>query len=196
MTPLIIVPARQLSEGRPCKNRENWAALVECVTALPESWPVAVVTDDPMVTGAVSAAVNWLPMDANHTVADVVRWVLQWSYQERDPIVVLQPSSPTRDRFCYVLAAVEHLRTRVDHTSVVSVVPWTGEPPSKACTLAPDGTLVIPRVNLEPRQLQPQHYRRDGAVYAVRAEYARQGDLYGPRPIPLLIDPRDSLTID
>lgn len=26
MTPVIIVPARQMSEGRPCKNRDHWLA--------------------------------------------------------------------------------------------------------------------------------------------------------------------------
>jgi hypothetical protein len=204
MTPLVIVPARQFSEGQPCKNREHWQALAECVTALPHDWLSIVVTDDPGLS--LPARVDhiqwqpqamWLPMGPAHTVAEAVRHAADYWHQLTDAvIVVLQPSSPTRNRASYALAAVEHLRAYSTASAVVSVVPWAGEPPSKACTLAPDGTLVVPRDNPEPRQLQPRHYRRDGTCYVVRAEYARQGDLYGPRPIPLLIDPRDSLTID
>jgi CMP-N-acetylneuraminic acid synthetase len=202
MTPLVIVPARQLSEGRPCKNREHWTALQDCLESFRAmGWAWIVATDDPAIAIDVEMPaehVLWLPMGPGHTVAEAVRSVVDQEglFLLHDPIVVLQPSSPTRNRPSYVLAAVEHLRTRADHSSVVSVVPWTGEPPSKACTLAPDGTLIIPRVSPEPRQLQPRHYRRDGTVYAVRAEYARAGDLYGPRPCPLLIDPRDSITVD
>jgi CMP-N-acetylneuraminic acid synthetase len=200
VTPLIIVPARQFSEGQPCKNREHIEALAECVTALPHDWLSIVVTDDPWIANRVEMASEhllWLPMGPAHTVAEAVRHAADYWHQLTDAvIVVLQPSSPTRNRASYALAAVEHLRAYSTASAVVSVVPWAGEPPSKACTLAPDGTLVVPRDNPEPRQLQPRHYRRDGTCYVVRAEYARQGDLYGPRPIPLLIDPRDSLTID
>jgi CMP-N-acetylneuraminic acid synthetase len=200
MTPLIIVPARQFSEGQPCKNREHWADLVALVMSLPSGWPWLVVTDDPWIANRVEMALepHWLPMGPAHTVAQAVAHVCKCvAVADRDgPVIVLQPSSPTRNRASYALAAVEHLRAYSQASAVVSVVPWTGEPPSKACTLAADGTLLVPRVSPEPRQLQPRHYRRDGTVYVVRAEYARQGDLYGPRPVPLLIDPRDSLTID
>jgi hypothetical protein len=198
MTPLIIVPARQLSEGRPCKNREAWPALMACLTALPRAWPVVVVTDDPLLrtkTGSIDHdwTWHWRHMGPTHTVAEVARVTLEtWPHLI---VVILQPSSPTRNRADYVRAAVHHLDAHPDHTAVVSVVPWAGEPPSKACTLSPDGTLTIPP-SPEPRQAQPRHYRRDGTVYAVRADYARAGDLYGPRPVPLLVHPDDSVTLD
>ena len=200
MTPLILIPARQLSEGRPGKNREAWPALMTCLTALPSAWPVVVVTDDPLLrtkTGSIDHewSWHWRPMGPTHTVAEVARVTLE-PRPRVDLVVILQPSSPTRHRADYVLAAVHHLETYPDDSSVVSVVPWAGEPPSKACTLADDGTLQIPRVIPESRQLQPRHYRRDGTVYAVRAAYARAGDLYGPKPVPLLVSPGDSVTLD
>ena len=110
-------------------------------------------------------------------------------------VVVLQPSSPSHHRRGYTWTAVQILAQQPNATSVVSVVPWVGEPPAKACYLSPDGTLTIPDAPSR-RQDCPQAYRRDGTVYAVRAEYARQGDLYGPRPVPLLVTPSDSVTID
>ena len=195
MTPLIIVPARQMSQGRPCKNRESWPALFGVVSSL--SWPMVVVTDDPCVLAEslpYDAWRVWLPMGPDHTVSQAVRYALQRGHAY-EVVVVLQPSSPTRNRVEYVRSAVHLLETHPEATSVVSVVPWTGEPPSKACTLSQDGTLTIPP-SPEPRQLQPQHYRRDGTVYAVRRAYAQAGDLYGPRPVPLLIHPDDSVTLD
>jgi hypothetical protein len=200
VTPLILIPARQFSEGRPGKNREAWPALMTCLTALPRAWPVVVVTDDPLLrtkTGPIDHEWfwHWRHMGPTHTVAEVARVTLEiWPLV--DLVIILQPSSPTRHRADYVRSAVDHLETYQADSSVVSIVPWIGEPPSKACTLAEDGTLQIPRVSPEPRQLQPRHYRRDGTVYAVRAMYARAGDLYGPRPVPLLVAPGDSVTLD
>lgn len=192
MTPLIIVPARQMSQGRHCKNRAAWPALRDTLNAL--VLPTAIVTDDPWIRQqAVPWSCRWLPMPATHTVAEAVRYMLtQYQYST---VVVLQPSSPTANRADYVRTALSHLETCPDVSSVISVVLWTGEPPSKACTLNEQGHLVIPH-SPEPRQLQPQHYRRDGTVYAVRTQYATHGDLYGPTPIPLLIDPKDSVTLD
>lgn len=198
MTPLIVIPARQMSQGRPCKNREAWPALAECLSSIGAYGHVGVVvTDDPWVTTqrapkSVSTTL-WRHMDSQHTMSQLLRDIVPGL--PCDVVVVLQPSSPTKRRDAYVRIALDHLSADTDHTSVISVVPWEGEPPSKACTLNPDGTLAIPPTP-EPRQLQPQHYRRDGTVYAVRRQYAEQGDLYGPRPIPLLIDPKDSVTLD
>lgn len=197
MTPLIVIPARQMSEGRPCKNREAWPALCEVLRALP-SWPTVVVTDDPWVAQAIPdpAFLYWLSMGPDHTVAAAVQYALaRWVPNEDHPlVVVLQPSSPTRNRPSYVRTAVHHLQHEPD-SSVISVVPWAGEPPSKACYLTESGHLQVPSA-LEPRQRQPRAYRRDGTVYAVRMSYAQTGDLYGPRPVPLLIAPGDSVTLD
>ena len=109
-----------------------------------------------------------------------------------DLVVVLQPSSPSAKRKLYVRAALDRLE-RTDASSVISVVPWVGEPPQKAVFLA-NGKLHIPPA-LRRQDAAPA-YRRDGTVYAVRGEYARKGDLYGPHPVPLLVTPADSVTVD
>lgn len=187
-----------MSQGRPCKNREAWPALVECIEQLPENWPAVVVSDDPAILTRVPniGRGHYRYMDSASTVAGVVQDALvYWPYTFTDAIVVLQPSSPTKNRATYVRAAVGLLEREPAITAVTSVVPWEGTPPSKACTLNPEGYLQIPQVP-EQRQLQPHHYRRDGTVYAVRRAYAQAGDLYGPRPVPLLIDPKDSVTLD
>jgi len=202
---LIIIPARQMSEGVPCKNRTHWPALMETVKAL--NMPAVVVTDDPWIASLCDVSM-WLTMGPQHTVSTAVAWVLGsgvvipfdpddgiTAAVDQEVVVVLQPSSPTRNRAEYVKAAISHLQLEPWASAVVSVVPWAGEPPSKACTVSENGMLVIPS-SPEPRQLQPRFYRRDGTVYCVRVEYAKQGDLCGPRPIPLLIDPADSVTID
>lgn len=195
MTPLIIVPARQFSEGRPCKNREAWPALLECVQAY--GGTRILVTDDPWLWGQWEWDRIWLPMGPAHTVATAMTLGLEWFAKMTclNPVVILQPSSPSARRTDYVRAAVHLLDSRPEASSVVSVVPWSGEPPSKACLLDSQGTLVVPPTP-EPRQLQPRHYRRDGTVYAVRRQYAQAGDLYGPRPVPLLVSPDDSVTLD
>jgi len=193
MTPLIIIPARQMSAGVPCKNREHWEALTDALRFLPDEWPRVVVTDDPWVGAQDERLTHWLPMGAAHTVAGAVQYGISATSYSGDGVVVLQPSSPTNRRAVYVHMALWAL-SRVDCSAVVSVVPWEGEPPSKACRLSDDGALIIPPTP-EARQLQQPHYRRDGTVYAVRTEYAKVGALYGPRPIPLLVDPKDSVTI-
>lgn len=201
--PLLVVPARQFSEGHPCKNRVLWPAMTAVLSAVPEAWGIHIVTDDPWIEDAASP--RWMvtrrPMNHLHTIAQVVQSTTNWgtypalSVDEFTYVVVLQLSSPTRNRLMYVRVALNYLCGRPELSSVISVVPWVGEPPSKACTLAEDGTLQIPPCP-EARQAQPRHYRRDGTVYAVRREYAQRGDLYGPRPIPLLIHPDDSVTVD
>jgi ribonuclease HI len=57
MTPLVIVPARQLSEGRPCKNREHWTALQDCLESFRAmGWAWIVATDDPAIAIDASRA--------------------------------------------------------------------------------------------------------------------------------------------
>jgi hypothetical protein len=195
--PLVIVPARQMSAGRPCKNREAWPALEDCLADLPSAWPIVFVSDDLWVLARVESPC-YLPMGPEHTVSQAVRHVLEDRARELaipETVIVLQPSSPTVNRASYVQQAATCLDLYPAWSSVVSVVPWSGEPPAKACTLDQDGRLVIPAAP-EQRQSQPTAYRRDGTVYAVRGSYAAAGDLYGPRPMPLLIAPSESRTID
>ncbi len=191
MRVVAVIPARQWSVGTPGKNRDGFENALQAALAVATAG-IYVTTDDPVLedtratmiarprdladgdTGAVIA----------HAVADV----------QADVVVVLQPSSPARQRTLYCLAAVRVLMDDPEATSVVSVVPWDGEPPQKAVTKDADGYLRIPAP--VRRQDCPATYRRDGTVYAVRMTYAKGGDLYGPRPVPLLVTPRDSVTVD
>ena len=115
-----------------------------------------------------------------------------------DMIVLLQPTSPLR-RPDHIRAAVTTLReTKAD--SVVTVV----EIPRH---LSPDYVMRIDGGRLQPflpegervtrRQDARPAYSRDGTVYAFwRATIERFGGIYGEDCRPLLIDPRESLSID
>ena len=115
-----------------------------------------------------------------------------------DLIVLLQPTSPLR-RPDHIRAAVTTLReTKAD--SVVTVV----EIPRH---LSPDYVMRIDGGRLQPflpegarvtrRQDARPAYSRDGTVYAFwRATIERFGGIYGEDCRPLLIDARESLSID
>jgi CMP-N-acetylneuraminic acid synthetase len=115
-----------------------------------------------------------------------------------DIVVLLQPTSPLR-RPDHIRAAVAMLRdTGAD--SVVTVV----EVPRH---LSPDYVMRIEGGRLEPflpdgarvtrRQDARPAYSRDGTVYAFRrSTIERTGGIYGDDCRPLLIDARDSLSID
>ena len=115
-----------------------------------------------------------------------------------DIVVLLQPTSPLR-RPGHVRDAVTMLRaTNAD--SVVTVV----EVPRH---LSPDYVMRIDSERLVPflpegarvarRQDARQAYSRDGTVYTCwRRTLERFGSIYGDDCRPLLIDARDSLSID
>ena len=115
-----------------------------------------------------------------------------------DVIVLLQPTSPLR-RPDHIRDAVTTLReTKAD--SVVTVV----EIPRH---LSPDYVMRIDGGRLQPflpegmrvtrRQDARPAYSRDGTVYAFwRATIERFGNIYGEDCRPLLIDARESLSID
>jgi CMP-N-acetylneuraminic acid synthetase len=115
-----------------------------------------------------------------------------------DIVVLLQPTSPLR-RPDHIRDAVAMLRdTGAD--SVVTVV----EVPRH---LSPDYVMRITGGRLEPflpdgarvtrRQDARPAYSRDGTVYAFRrSTMEKTGGIYGDDCRPLLIDARDSLSID
>ena len=115
-----------------------------------------------------------------------------------DIVVLLQPTSPLR-RPEHVRAAVDQLRqTRAD--SVVTVV----ELPRH---LSPDYVMRVEDGRLRPflpegarvtrRQDARPAFSREGTVYACwRSTIERHGSIYGDDCRPLVIDGRDSLSID
>lgn len=144
--------------------------------------PAALAGDDTPMLPVIQHALESLARDG-------------WS---PDMIVLLQPTSPLR-RPDHIRAAVTTLReTKAD--SVVTVV----EIPRH---LSPDYVMRIDGGRLQPflpegarvtrRQDARPAYSRDGTVYAFwRATIERFGGIYGADCRPLLIDARESLSID
>jgi CMP-N-acetylneuraminic acid synthetase len=191
MKVVAVIPARQFSVGSPGKNRDGYINALECALKIANAG-VIVTTDDPVLWDDTRATVVKRPKHLEDgDTGPVIAHALQDVHA--DVVVVLQPSSPTSNRSAYCSAALLVLYDDPDATSVVSVVPWAGEPPQKAVYVI-NGGLHIPK-SLRRQDCAPA-YRRDGTLYAVRATYAKAGDLYGPHPVPLLITPRDSMTVD
>jgi CMP-N-acetylneuraminic acid synthetase len=144
--------------------------------------PAALAQDDtpmlPVITHALDtlAATGWLP----------------------EIVVLLQPTSPLR-RAEHVRAAVDELR-RTGADSVVTVI----EIPRH---LSPDYVMRVEDGRLRPflpegarvtrRQDARPAYSREGTVYACwRSTIERHGSIYGDDCRPLVIEARDSLSID
>ncbi len=211
---LGIVPARGGSKGVPGKNVRPLAGrtLIEYTArAARESGVldrVILSTDSPEIADTGRRAGLDVPfmrpaaLAADDTpMLPVIQHALEslvrdgWS---PEMIVLLQPTSPLR-RPDHIRDAVTTLReTKAD--SVVTVV----EIPRH---LSPDYVMRIEGGRLQPflpegarvsrRQDARPAYSRDGTVYAFwRATIERFGNIYGEDCRPLLIDARDSLSID
>jgi CMP-N-acetylneuraminic acid synthetase len=211
---LGIVPARGGSKGVPGKNVRPLAGrtlLEYTARAARESGVldrVILSTDSPDIADTGRQAGLDVPfmrpamLAADDTpMLPVVLHALEslarngWS---PDIIVLLQPTSPLR-RPGHIRDAVTTLRdTKAD--SVVTVV----ELPRH---LSPDYVMRIEGGRLQPfllegarvtrRQDARPAYSRDGTVYAFwRATIERFGGIYGEDCRPLLIDARESLSID
>ena len=211
---LGIVPARGGSKGVPGKNVRPLAGhtlLEYTARAARESGVldrVILSTDAPAIADAGRLAGLEVPfmrpaaLAADDTpMLPVVQHALDalaragWS---PDIVVLLQPTSPLRQA-AHIRDAVTTLReTKSD--SVVTVV----EVPRH---LSPDYVMRIDEGRLQPflpegarltrRQDARRAYSRDGTVYAFwRATLERFGDIYGDNCQPLVLDPRESLSID
>ncbi|HTI41971.1 MAG TPA: acylneuraminate cytidylyltransferase family protein [Vicinamibacterales bacterium] len=211
---LGVVPARAGSKGVPGKNVRplSGRTLLEyAARAARESGVIDRVilsTDSPEIAEAGRRAGLEVPfmrpaaLAADDTpMLPVIQHALDemlrggWS---ADIIVLLQPTSPLR-RPDHIRDAVNLLReTNAD--SVVTVV----EVPRH---LSPDYVMRIDEGRLKPflpdglritrRQDARPAYSRDGTVYAFRrSTLERFGGIYGDDCRPLLIDARESLSID
>jgi N-acylneuraminate cytidylyltransferase len=211
---LGLVPARGGSKGVPGKNIRQLAGrpLIE-YTALAAKASgvldrVVLSTDAPEIAEAGRAAGLEVPfMRPPELAADdtpmvaVVQHALDALAREGwrpDIVVLLQPTSPLRTPG-HIRDAVTLLRdTRAD--SVVTVV----ELPRH---LSPDYVMTIEDGRLRPflpegaavarRQDARPAYVREGTAYAFwRETFERTGGIYGSDCRPLLVDPRESLSID
>lgn len=211
---LGLVPARGGSKGVPGKNVRPLAGhtlleyvaraaresgVVDRVILSTESLEIADAgrragLEVPFVRPAALAADDtpMLPV-IEHALGEILRG--GWSV---DIVVLLQPTSPLR-RPDHIRDAVNLLReTNAD--SVVTVV----EVPRH---LSPDYVMRIDQGRLKPflqdglritrRQDARPAYSRDGTVYAFRrSTLERFGSIYGDECRPLIIDARESLSID
>jgi len=211
---LGIVPARGGSKGVPGKNIRllagrtllDYAARVARESGVIDR--VILSTESSEVADAGRRAGLDVPFLRPATLAQddtpmlpVVQHAIETLAGESwqpDIVVLLQPTSPLR-RPGHVRDAVTMLRaTNAD--SVVTVV----EVPRH---LSPDYVMRIDSERLVPflpegarvarRQDARQAYSRDGTVYTCwRRTLERFGSIYGDDCRPLLIDARDSLSID
>jgi CMP-N-acetylneuraminic acid synthetase len=211
---LALVPARGGSKGVPGKNTKPLAGrslLDYTARAARESGVIdriVLTTDSPDIAESGRRAGLEVPfMRPSSLAADDTPMlpVIQHALAEMDRggyapdiVVLLQPTSPLR-RPDHIRQAVQLLRdTAAD--SVVTVV----ELPRH---LSPDYVMQIDGGRLKPflpdgmritrRQDARAAYARDGTVYAFRrGTLDTFGSIYGDDCRPLLIDARESLSID
>jgi CMP-N,N'-diacetyllegionaminic acid synthase len=144
--------------------------------------PAALATDDTPMVPVIE-----------HALAEMSR-------QRCSPeiVVLLQPTSPLR-RPDHIRDAVSMLRdTGADSVVTVVELPRQLSPDyvmriegGRLKAFLPDGARITRRQDARPA------YSRDGTVYAFRrSTIERTGGIYGEDCRPLLIDARDSLSID
>lgn len=214
MLVLGLVPARGGSKGVPGKNVRPLAGhtlLEYTARAARESGVldrVILSTDSLEIAEAgrraglevpfmrpASLAADDTPMVPviQHALAETAKH--GWS---PDIIVLLQPTSPLR-RPDHIRDAVSLLRdTNADSVVTVVEVPRHLSPDyvmrldeGRLKPFLPDGARVTRRQDARPA------YSRDGTVYAFRrATLDKSGGIYGDDCRPLLIDSRESLSID
>jgi CMP-N-acetylneuraminic acid synthetase len=132
---------------------------------------------------------------------DVIRHALGWAGEQGVPpqfVVLLQPTSPLR-RGTHIDDAVSLLvSSGADAVVTVVEVPKHLSPDyvmrvedGVLRPFLPEGARITRRQDVRPA------YFRDGTVYAFRRDTVeRFGTIYGDRCLPLLIEARESLSID
>jgi len=214
---LAIVPARGGSKGVPRKNvreltpgRTLLHYVADAARNVARVDRVVLTTDDEEIANVGRHAGIEVPfMRPPELAADdtpmlpVIRHAIDWVMAEGwtpEYVVLLQPTSPCR-RWKHIDDALSLLMTEgPGPDSVVTVV----EVPKH---LSPDYVMKIEDGTLRPflpegarvtrrQDVRPAYYR-DGTVYAFRRDTTeRFGNIYGQRCVPLLIDARESLSID
>ena len=126
----------------------------------------------------------------------VIQHALQASRSDAEVVVLLQPTSPSKDRAQWVLAALALMADESAPTSVVSLVEIPERyRPDLAVRLVNERWLT-PFTFATRRQDARRAFYRDGTVYASRRWTIDNGDLYGPTSVPLFIGAGESVTID
>jgi CMP-N-acetylneuraminic acid synthetase len=211
---LAIVPARGGSKGVPRKNVRPLAghSLLEYVrdaaAAAVRVDRTILSTDDDEIAAEGRRVGLEVPFTRPAVLAsddtpmiEVIRHALAWADAQAVPpqfVVLLQPTSPLR-RGQHIDDALS-LLVSSGADSVVTVV----EVPKH---LSPDYVMRVEDGVLRPflpegaritrrQDVRPAYYR-DGTVYAFRRDTVeRFGSIYGDRCLPLVIEARESLSID
>jgi CMP-N-acetylneuraminic acid synthetase len=215
MTVVALVPARAGSKGIPGKNIKplcgkpliaytaeviqaagifhyallstDSAEIAEIGRAFglvaPFSRPAELARDDTPMFAVIEHMLDWL--EQNGIAAKI--------------LTLLQPTQPLRIA-ADVVRAVEILQAK-PCDSVVSVVALpTHMSPDYVMRIDDRGMLVnfLPEGSkITRRQDARLAYVRDGTVYAFRADTVRKHkSLYGPKSLPLVIDPHRSINVD
>jgi CMP-N,N'-diacetyllegionaminic acid synthase len=211
---LALVPARGGSKGVPGKNVKPLAGhslLDYTARAARESGVIDRIilsTESSEITDAGRRAGLEVPFvrpaalaaDDTPMVPVIHHALAELSRQGWSPaiVVLLQPTSPLR-RPNHIREAVKLLRdTGADSVVTVVEVPRHLSPDyvmriedGRLKAFLPEGERVTRRQDARPA------YSRDGTVYAFRrATFEKTGGIYGEDCRPLLIDSRDSLSID
>ena len=185
-----IIPARLNSSGIPGKNRRPLAgglSPLERTILICEIMgiPFDVVTDEPC------------------TPIELVKLWLGIGTPDDQICLYLQPTQPLR-RQSHLSRAITLLRQEFADGRVDSVISIVRLPEAygleRLCTIGSKGGLYAPYGPLEtppPRQEATPVYVRDGTVYAFWARTVRQhGNFYGRRVISMIMDPKETLTLD
>lgn len=215
-TPVLgLIPARGGSKGLAGKNlmplagRPLIAHTIAAALASRRLTRVVVTTDDPAIAEAARRAGAETPfmrpaeLAADDTPAlPVIRHALEWLDQSgwrAGAVAYLQPTSPLR-RAEHIDAAVDLLfREKADSVVSVVEVPHNFNPVS--VLRLTDGVLrpFLPQgAGPLRRQDKPRALARNGpaVLVASRATILEQGVLYGPRTLPLVMSPQDSVDVD
>jgi CMP-N,N'-diacetyllegionaminic acid synthase len=213
MTILGLIPARAGSKGIPGKNERplGGTTLVERAAAAALGSGVIdrlVLTTDSETIAALGRAAGAeivqrpveLAEDDTPMSAVVVHALteLETDGPVFDAVALLQPTQPLRTSE-HIRRAVRLLEDTPEATSVVSVVAIPAHyAPEFAFRL--EGSRLIPYLTNGVRPTRRQDvepaFSRDGTIYLTRAEFAREGDLYGDDCRPLLIAADESINLD
>jgi CMP-N,N'-diacetyllegionaminic acid synthase len=206
MKTLGVVPARAGSRGVPGKNKRDfmgkplvaWAIEVSKATCT----RTCVTTDDPEILSiaeqyGVQAIIRPPEFAADTTpMVDVLKHVLSVESEPGEALVLLQPTQPLRT-VAHVKQALWAFTLAHHADSVVSVVEIPAHMSPDFALKLDDGYLSrFNGSNVSRRQDCHPAYYRDGTVYVIRPGLLVRGEIYGRCCLPLLIDEKESCTID
>jgi len=209
---LAVVPARKGSRGLPGKNTRLFKGIPLVAHAirigLKTCDRVLVTTDDPLVAEIAQEyeveVVNRPPELAQDDtpMLPVLQHALQASQYRPDLVVLLQPTSPLR-KVRHVMDALKLIEeTGADSVASVVEVPAHYSIYAQLCedSCKPGAIKGAAGWELDEmpgtRQACAPTYVRDGSVYIFRAIRIEAGRLYGYDCRPVLLDPKESSTID